>query len=73
VAEAVRDLTWRRRNKRLTQKDEDLLTRGREFLAAEIALATDTQVIDAQATIEDALQTLREERPVQAATAETAP
>lgn len=56
VAEAVRDLSWRKERKRLTQKDEDLLNRGRERLATEIALATDTQVFDAEERIDDVLR-----------------
>jgi hypothetical protein len=56
VAEAVRDLAWRRESKRLTQKDEALLGRGLEFLAAEMAVATDTQVVDARERIDTALQ-----------------
>ncbi len=56
VAEAVRDLTWHRERKHLTQKDEALLNQGRELLASEIALATDVQVSDAQETIDTMLQ-----------------
>jgi CarD family transcriptional regulator len=52
VAEAVRDLAWHRKRKRLTQKDEDLLNRGRELLAGEMALATDTQIPDAHEAID---------------------
>jgi CarD family transcriptional regulator len=55
VAEAVRDLTWHRKRKRLTQKDETLLNQGRELLASEMALATDTQIADAEQTIETVL------------------
>jgi RNA polymerase-interacting CarD/CdnL/TRCF family regulator len=55
VAEAVRDLTWHRHRKRLTQKDESLLSHGRELLANEMALATDTEVVDVQQTIETVL------------------
>jgi CarD family transcriptional regulator len=55
MAEAVRDLTWHRKHKRLTQKDETLLNRGRELLATEIALATDTRTCDAQEMIDAAL------------------
>jgi CarD family transcriptional regulator len=55
VAEAVRDLTWHRIRKRLTQKDETLLNQGRELLASEMALATDTQIADAEQTIETVL------------------
>jgi CarD family transcriptional regulator len=57
VAEAVRDLTWHRERKRLTQKDESLLKQGRELLASEMALATDSQISDAQQTIDIALRT----------------
>jgi CarD family transcriptional regulator len=56
IAEAVRDLTWRSKRKRLTQKDETLLNKGRELLAIEIALVTDTQVLDAQETIDAELE-----------------
>jgi CarD family transcriptional regulator len=55
VAEAVRDLTWHRKRKRLTQKDETLLNRGRELLAGEMALVTDIQVYDVQETIDSVL------------------
>lgn len=55
VAKVVRDLTWRRERKRLTQKDESLLNQGRELLASEMALATDTEISDAQQTIDIAL------------------
>jgi CarD family transcriptional regulator len=60
VAEAVRDLTWRRKLKHLTQKDEALLNKGRELLATEIALATDSEMLDVQERIEDALDLERE-------------
>jgi RNA polymerase-interacting CarD/CdnL/TRCF family regulator len=56
VAQAVRDLTWRRQCKRLTQKDKALLSRGRELLANEMALATDGEIADAQALIDAALR-----------------
>jgi hypothetical protein len=52
VAEAVRDLSWRQK---LTQHDSVLLKRGQELLASEIALATDTQVADAQDCISSVL------------------
>lgn len=55
VAEAVRDLTWHRKRKHLTQKDESLLSQGRELLASEMALATDSQISDAEQTIETVL------------------
>lgn len=55
VAEAIRDLAWHRKRKHLTQKDEDLLNRGRELLAGEMALATDTEMTDAQEAIDTML------------------
>jgi RNA polymerase-interacting CarD/CdnL/TRCF family regulator len=56
VAEAIRDLTWHRERKRLTKKDKALLDRGRELLATEMALATDSEIADAQALIDAALK-----------------
>ena len=55
VAKAVRDLTWHKKLKRLTQKDATLLGQGLELLASEMALATDTQISDAEQTIETVL------------------
>ncbi len=55
VAEAIRDLAWHGKRKHLTQKDEDLLNRGRELLAGEMALATDTEITDAQEAIDTML------------------
>ena len=55
VAEVVRDLAWRERLAYLTKRDTDLLTQGREFLAAEIAMATDTEVTDVNETIDATL------------------
>jgi CarD family transcriptional regulator len=55
VAEAVRDLAWRERLARLSKTDSDLLSRGRELLAAEMALVTDTEVTDAEQMIDTAL------------------
>lgn len=55
VAEAVRDLTSHKRLDHLTRADSQLLSRGRELLAAEVALATDTEVEDANGVIDAAL------------------
>jgi len=55
LAEVIRDLTWHKTRKHLTQKDETLLNRGRELLASEMALATDAHIADAQAAIDMAL------------------
>jgi CarD family transcriptional regulator len=57
VAEAVRDLTWHRKRRHLTQRDEALLKRGRERLAAEMALATDGDVVDVHEAIDGTLRT----------------
>lgn len=56
IAEAVRDLSCRRRHKKLTQKDEQLLNRGRELLEAEMMLVADLQVFDAQEAVNAALE-----------------
>jgi CarD family transcriptional regulator len=55
VAEVVRDLAWRERCDHLTRADSRLLDHGRDCLAAEIALVTDTAVDDAQEAIDAAL------------------
>jgi CarD family transcriptional regulator len=46
VAEVVRDLTWHERRLHLTKKDESLLSRGRNWLAAEMALVSGSEVSD---------------------------
>jgi CarD family transcriptional regulator len=56
VAETVRDLTWRRKRRHLTQRDIALLKRGRERLAAEMALATDADVLEAHESIDGTLR-----------------
>lgn len=55
LAEAVRDLTGRRRRSRLTKVDKALLNRGRELLAAEMAMVTGTDILYAHETIDAAL------------------
>jgi CarD family transcriptional regulator len=55
VAEAVRDLTWHRKRKHLTQRDEALLNHGKELLATEIALVTDREIPNAYELIDAAL------------------
>jgi CarD family transcriptional regulator len=55
TAEAVRDLTWRSQYTHLTKKDSELLKRGQDFLAAEMALVSDSEVSEASARIESAL------------------
>jgi CarD family transcriptional regulator len=55
VTEVVRNLTWRKRLDRLTRADSRLLGQGRDLLAAEMALVTDTAVEDANEVIDAAL------------------
>jgi CarD family transcriptional regulator len=55
IARAVRDLTWRREHDRLTKKDTDFLKRGRELLAAEMALVEESEVSDVTERIDAAL------------------
>ncbi|MEJ2737338.1 MAG: CarD family transcriptional regulator [Anaerolineae bacterium] len=55
TAEAVRDLTWRSQQAHLTKKDSELLQRGLDFLAAEMALVSDCKVSEATIRIESAL------------------
>jgi len=56
IAEAIRDLTCHGRSKRLTDKDQQLLKWGRGLLATEIAVVTNTQVLDAEVAISAALK-----------------
>jgi CarD family transcriptional regulator len=55
IAEAVRDLAWHRHSAHLTKKDEELLKRGQDFLTAEVALVSDTQVSEAGERIQSVL------------------
>jgi CarD family transcriptional regulator len=55
VAEVVRDLTWHERRKHLTKKDESLLSRGRSWLAAEMALVSGSDISDMEDAIDRAL------------------
>jgi CarD family transcriptional regulator len=78
VAEAVRDLTWHERLDHLTGADSRLLDRGRELLAGEMALVTDTEVDDANgvpdAVLTDAmLQETHQEAPGQMAVTSNQP
>jgi CarD family transcriptional regulator len=56
LAEAVRDLTGRRRRSYLTKVDKRLLKRGRELLASEMAAVNGIDVIYAHQTIDTALK-----------------
>ena len=55
IARVVRDLTWHEQRAHLTQADTDLLARGRDFLSAEIAVVTGTEMVDARQIINNAL------------------
>jgi CarD family transcriptional regulator len=55
LAEAVRDLAWYQKMSHLTKRDTDYMDRGRKLLAAEMALVADTEIADANETIESAL------------------
>lgn len=55
LAEAVRDLAWYQKMSHLTKRDTDYMDRGRKLLAAEMALVTDTEIADANETIESIL------------------
>lgn len=66
AAEVVRDLTWRRRQSHLTKKDTEYLSRGRDWLAAEMALASDSEVAEANHAIDAALAVGMESAAAQA-------
>jgi CarD family transcriptional regulator len=55
VARVIRDLTWHQRTEHLTKKDSELLKRGVEMLASEIALVTGSDLSAAQQRIQAAL------------------
>lgn len=58
IAETMRDLTWHRHIASLTQKDEELFSQGRDFLAAEMALVAETSIQEIQTRISIALEVL---------------
>lgn len=55
VAEAVRELSWRRRNKQLSVSDRRLLEEARGMLISEIALSSDESRKAVQSEIDDEL------------------
>jgi CarD family transcriptional regulator len=57
MAEVVRDLTWHGRRAHLTKRDAEYLQWGRDFLAAEMAFASDTEVSEANERMDAALET----------------
>ncbi len=57
IAEAVRELTWRRRDKKhLGIEDQRLLDHGRELLIQEVGLAMDHAEVEALQIIDGALE-----------------
>jgi CarD family transcriptional regulator len=65
IAEILRDLTWHERRARLTSADSALLAKGRDFLAAEIAVVTDTEIANAKQAIDTALLSATANEPDQ--------
>jgi CarD family transcriptional regulator len=55
VAEVIRDLVWHERREHLTKKDTEYLMQAKSRLAAEIALVSGVEMVDAEKTIEDTL------------------
>ncbi len=55
IATAVRDLTWRKFEKHLTKADADQLSKGRQMLAAEVAMSNNKDVNEADRTIREAV------------------
>ena len=55
VAEALRELVWRREDKHLTVADSRMLDQARPMLVREMALATDSDFPEIEAAIETAL------------------
>jgi len=55
IAEAVRDLAWREQYAYLTKADAELLARGRNLLADEVALVLDMAIVEAERMIDEAL------------------
>jgi CarD family transcriptional regulator len=55
IARVVRDLAGHRRRAHLTRRDTDLLNRGIDLLATEIALVTDQEVDEVSGTIKSVL------------------
>jgi CarD family transcriptional regulator len=56
IAEAIRDLSWHEKEHRLTKRDGDLLAKGVELLATEMALMAEAEIADAQQMIDAVLK-----------------
>lgn len=55
VAEALRELTWRREDKHLTVADTRMLDQARTMLVTEMSLATDSEPLAIESAINEAL------------------
>lgn len=55
IAAVVRDLTWRKHDKHLTKADSEQLSKGREMLATEVAMAFGEEIKEADKTIRAAV------------------
>lgn len=70
VAEAVRNLHWRRQHKNLGIADLRLLDQGRDLLVQELALATDSDETEVQERLDAALAKSVEAKEAELAVAE---
>lgn len=55
IAEAVRDLTWRKKDEHLTKADRRLLMEGKDLLVDEMSLVTDSDPEEVRVKMEEAL------------------
>lgn len=55
IAAVVRDLTWRKHDKHLTKADSEQLSKGRQMLATEVAMAFGEEIKEADKTIRAAV------------------
>jgi CarD family transcriptional regulator len=56
IAEAIRDLSWHQKVKKLTKRDEDLLAKGKDLLATEMALLSECEFADSYQMIDAVLR-----------------
>lgn len=55
IAEAVGELTWRKKEAKLNQTEKQLLSKGKEMLVTEIAMVTDSKIAEAKKRINKVL------------------
>jgi len=65
IANAVRELTWRKENDRLSTSDSRLLAKGREMLIEEIALVTESETDEAIYRVDQALTAAIEAKQIE--------